>query len=87
MFLFILAFMGAVVFEKYDDWNNVHPLVMDNIAMKTTLLLVFVYFTIVIIHEKISTHIRDYITITNNIRFFEWNPCSDFNVLDFDSIF
>ena len=44
-------------------------LVVHNIAMKTTLLSIFVYFTVVIIHEKISTHIRDYITITNNIRF------------------
>ena len=69
MFLFLLAFMGAAVFEKYDDWNDVPPLAVDNIAMKTTLLSVFVYFTIVIIHENISTHIRGYITITNNIRF------------------
>ena len=69
MLLFLLTFMGAAVFQKYDDRNNVHPLAVHNIAMKTSLLSVFVYFTVVIIHEKISTHIRDYITITNNIRF------------------
>ena len=28
MFLFLLTFMGAAVFEKYDDRNNVHPLVV-----------------------------------------------------------
>ena len=61
--------MGGTVFQKYDDWNNVHPLAVENIAMKTTLLSIFVYFIIVIIHENIITHICGYITMTDNIRF------------------
>ena len=44
MFLFLVTFMvtvAAIIHGEY--WNNLHPLAVDNIAMKTTFIVVFVY--------------------------------------------
>ena len=62
--------MVAVVVVKHGDWNNLHPLAVDNIAMKTTIIAVLVYSTIVIIHEMFNSDIGDhYLIISYNIRF------------------
>ena len=62
--------MGVVVVVKHGDWNNLHPLAVDNIAMKTTIIAVFVYSKVVIIHEKFNGDIGDhYLIISYNIRF------------------
>ena len=62
--------MVAVVAVKHGDWNNLHPFAVDNIAMKTTIIAVLVYSTIVIIHEKFNSDIWDhYLIISYNIRF------------------
>ena len=55
--------------EQYDDWNKVHPLAVDDIVMKTTILAVFVYCIIVIIHEKYSNQIHDNLILSYNIKF------------------
>ena len=69
VFLFLLTFMGAAVLVKHNDWNTLSPFALDRIAMRTTILAVFVYCMVVIIHERFSPQISSYITISNNIRF------------------
>ena len=61
--------MSVDVVVKHQDWNNIHPLALDNIAMKTTTLTIFVCCKVVIIHEKYSNQIGDYLIISYNIRF------------------
>ena len=52
--------MVAVVAVKHGDWNNLHPLAVDNIAMKATIIAVLVYSMVVIIHEKFNSDIGDH---------------------------
>ena len=71
MFLFLLAFMVSVVDIIHGEyWNNLHPLAVDNIAMKTTIIAAFVYCLVVMIHERFNSDIGDhYLIISYNIRF------------------
>ena len=69
MFLFLLAFMGTFVAIKHGGWNNLHPLAMDIIASKTTIIAVLVYSMVVMSHEKHDNDMGDYLIISYNIRF------------------
>ena len=64
-----MAFMGTFVAIKHGGWNNLHPLEMVVIALKTTIIAVLVYSKVVMIHEKHGNDMGNYLIISYNIRF------------------